>query len=779
MNPRCQTHYIKWIIKWRWPILLAWMVLILFFAFHLIRFLLLSATPIDNSVSIWFQQNDPELVQYERFNKDFGESEWTVLLLKTESIEDDGFLNQLKDLTEEIESVPNVQKTISLANVRGVVVGDDGTPQNWPILDSYHERQNRHTGFKSFLARYPGLIPVLYRAEDDSHTVILIKTDNLIGSQTKYRLRLLDQIRDLVTAKPLVKDHALAGTAVINAELNRAAERDAMVFYLLISGFLVFLVLFTLKHFRDGLTLMAIVIGTIIPVMGGLAFFEIPFNMISIMLPTLLAALSVADIVHVIDVFHVEWQGSPGTIESSLATTIGLLWKPGLWTSLTTAVGLLALTGSDVIPVFQIGVAGPIGILWAWLQTVIIGPILLSLIWYSSYTNETRFRPKQSTQGMYQRLVDWMIDVHHRHPRKLLVGLGLMVLPVLALPWLEVDTNYAKFFRGDSTLPMDYAKVQQAGFSQNPLSIQLSINHGKDITTSGIYPKIRLFEKKLESLLPINGILSATTLLDGIVKSLPRSDFASEVMKDGRQDRMAAVLKVARDYAHEDLADFVLPHGRQVQIVALTNYLSSKELEALKEKIQNLAADTFTQGDITLSVTGTTVLWASMDKHVSKTQLQSIIFAFGFMALFLPIIFKSFKLGLLGVLINFLPVSVALGVMALSNIKVSIATALIGSIAFGIVVDDTIHFLTRFNVNRLKGLTVTASVAETLEVIGRSIVTTTLILVGSFITLSSSSFLPSAHFGIFIALSVSLALYLDIFILPLVIPRICREKASL
>jgi predicted RND superfamily exporter protein len=117
--------------------------------------------------------------------------------------------------------------------------------------------------------------------------------------------------------------------------------------------------------------------------------------------------------------------------------------------------------------------------------------------------------------------------------------------------------------------------------------------------------------------------------------------------------------------------------------------------------------------------------------------------------------------------------------MALSNIKVSIATALIGSIAFGIVVDDTIHFLTRFNVNRLKGLTVTASVAETLEVIGRSIVTTTLILVGSFITLSSSSFLPSAHFGIFIALSVSLALYLDIFILPLVIPRICREKASL
>ena len=65
-----------------------------------------------------------------------------------------------------------------------------------------------------------------------------------------------------------------------------------------------------------------------------------------------------------------------------------------------------------------------------------------------------------------------------------------MVLPIFALPWLEVDTNYAKFFRSDSTLPADYAKVENAGFAQNPISVQISIKAGKDISSHGIYREI-------------------------------------------------------------------------------------------------------------------------------------------------------------------------------------------------------------------------------------------------------------------------------------------------
>jgi hypothetical protein len=179
---------------------------------------------------------------------------------------------------------------------------------------------------------------------------------------------------------------------------------------------------------------------------------------------------------------------------------------------------------------------------------------------------------------------------------------------------------------------------------------------------------------------------------------------------------------------------------------------------------------------VSVSITGTTVLWSSMDKHISKTQLHSIIFSFAFMGLLLLLVFRSLKLGLVGIAVNFLPVSISLGVMSLVDIKVNIATALIGSIAFGIVVDDTIHFLMRFTRNRALGMSVAESIEDTCKITGHSIITTSLILAGSFITLASSSFLPIAHFGIFIALSVSLALYLDILILPMLLRFMFRKS---
>ena len=770
------NSFIDLLLRLSWPILIIWSAGLIFSAFFLIRFLFTSAAPIDNSVSVWFQQNDPELVKYLKYNNDFGEAEWTMLLLETQSIEDDEFLNQLETLTEEIELVPHVQKAISLANIQTNFIKPDGKHQYKPLYRIYDDVFNKDTNIKTLLAQMPALDGTLFRSGDDQHTVIFIKNDNLIRTQTKYRVVLLDSVRALAGNKSTITDHALAGTTVINAELNRAAAHDAVLFYFLVSGLLVLFTIITLRNWRDSFILIAIVMGTIVPVMGGLAFFKIPYNMITIMLPTLLIAFSVADIVHVIDLFHKLRQSGSVSIESSLGQTIRELWKPGLWTSVTTAVGLAALSRSDVIPVYQIGVMGPAGILLAWVQTMTCGPVLLRLLWRS---HEPSNSGADTRQGWYQRMINWMIGLSARHPRKLIAGFFIMVLPLLALPRLEVDTNYADFFRSGSTIPVAYSKVKEAGFSQNPLSLMLTVENSRDITSPGIYTRVRMFEKKIQQLYRVNSILSATPLLEEIDKTLLQLAILQPGRKRLEHSRMTQILQAADMTGNQDIDDFISPDRRQIQIMALTGYLSSKELLSLKTEIQEAASECFTNGDVSLLVTGTTSLWAGMDKHISDMQLQSILIVFCFMAFFLPIIFKSLRLGILGLVINFLPVSIALGVMALYGIKVNIATALIGSIAFGVVVDDTIHFITRLNNNRVQGLTIQESITDTLEIIGHSIITTTLILVGSFITLSSSSFLPISHFGIFIAFSVSLALYLDVFILPLLAGYFYPERATI
>ncbi|NND00457.1 MAG: MMPL family transporter, partial [Gammaproteobacteria bacterium] len=219
---------------------------------------------------------------------------------------------------------------------------------------------------------------------------------------------------------------------------------------------------------------------------------------------------------------------------------------------------------------------------------------------------------------------------------------------------------------------------------------------------------------------------------------------------------------------NDDISDFIAGDLLDVQIVVMTDYMSSRELTAFKEKLYHLK-ETHMPDEATMHITGTTVLWANMDTQVSTTQLLSLVLITGFLAVFLPLVFGSVRLGLVAMLINIIPLAVTLGCMSLLGIKINIATALIGGISLGVVVDDTIHFVTRITQNIRNGYTTPEAVDEAIQSIGKSIVRTTLILVVGFSCMATSNFLPTAHFGIFISLSILLALILDLVCLPLLL----------
>src|SRR5262249_14270312 len=145
---------------------------------------------------------------------------------------------------------------------------------------------------------------------------------------------------------------------------------------------------------------------------------------------------------------------------------------------------------------------------------------------------------------------------------------------------------------------------------------------------------------------------------------------------------------------NDDLPNFITEDRRTMQAVAMTPYLSSKELESLKDRIR-AAARAVLPDDVDVNVTGTTVQWANMDKEISWTQMSSLYIIAAVFLVLLPVIFKSWTLGVVGVVINSLPMLITFGVMGLLNIKINLATALIGGVAIGATVDSTIFFINR------------------------------------------------------------------------------------
>jgi len=716
-----------------------------------------SDTPwIDNSVGIWFQTDDPELLTYTAHNEAFGEQEWTLLMLETPSIFSAGFLQDLDAITTRIEALDHVIKVTSITNVRDNDMSNTGELDYntlYPVNNGQTASKQEISLLRQRLHNNPIFQNNLLRKESDRHTIVLIQNDNLIHDPTPYRITLIDSITDIVKEYSSIQDSAIAGTTVVNAALNRASKHDVIVFYTLISLFLFIFSFLVFKNWRDLVTLLSVIIGSILPVMGLIAFLKLPYNMMTVMLPTIMAALGVASVVHVINTFH-RFHRDHDT-EPALHKTLSIVIRPGFYAMLTTAAGFASLTLSNVIPVFQLGLFAAIGILLAWLLSITIAPVLLHTLWQK----QRKTPANEHTWAWLQKLTTpWK-------NRTWVIVIIALTLPLSGLLLLKTDTNYSEFFADDVPVSQAYQKITDAGFAQNPINIGLIYPNDTSYEMAPYFNAVTRFEHAVEKLPQIIKLLSP----DALVREIDNAfNGKTETIAEDRfttypEEAISQLLFLAELSGNDDLSDLLTQDRNRSQLLALTDYMSSKELDQFNAEVIALAKQHLPP-DMQVYLTGTTTLWANMDRHISTTQIQSLLIMAVFLSLILLMIFRSFKLALVGIIVNGLPLAIVLGIMGLLGFTINIATALIGGIILGVVIDDTLHLLMRVRENMEEGKK--NAIATAVNEVGRSIVYTTIIIVGGFACMITSDFSPSAEFGAFVSLAVVLALLLDLWLLP-------------
>src|SRR3954470_2288858 len=167
-----------------------------------------------------------------------------------------------------------------------------------------------------------------------------------------------------------------------------------------------------------------------------------------------------------------------------------------------------------------------------------------------------------------------------------------------------------------------------------------------------------------------------------------------------------------------------------------------------------------------------------MDKEISHTQMSSFYIIGAIFLVLLPVIFRSWTFGIIGVVVNSLPMLITFGLMGLFDIKINLATALIGGVAIGATVDSTIFFINRVRLARDAGMTERQAVDHAVITVGDGIIMTSAILAGGFVCLATSSFLPTAQFGSLVTLSIGVALFMDIMVNPIVLSMVGGAAAS-
>ena len=743
-----------------------WVALVLGLAAPLVFRLTGSAPLIDNSVGIWFLKDDPNLASYEENNDAFGRKEWSLLLLEAASVSDPSFLRDLARLTTELEAIPHVHRVLSLANTRGLLSRPGVGPTLVNLLDPTSPEPAE--SLRAGLARMPSIERLLLPEGWGARTALLVQSDNYLHDLDPYRMALVDSVHRLVEQVPSVRRHSFVGTTVINAELNRSARQDALRFYLLVTVMVLLFGWFALRDIRDLLVVAVVLSVAVVGPMGAIALWGIPFNMVTILLPLILVSLSVCDVIHVINAFHGErtHRAAPDAARAAIQR----LWTPCLWTSIVTIAGILSLAFSTVAPIRQMGLSTSIGLVLAWACTMTLVPTLLALLW----TNRARPTNSAWKPGIYgARLVPYLSG---RWRWGWLLFAGLLLLPIIGLPRLRVDTDYTRFFAPSAPVSQAYRNLKQTGMPQSVVEIVVRPGVGASLDASLGRSGMWALESAVRQLPQVRNTLSEAALLQQIDEGLngpstsPRwLSYPDDVVRQLRETARAAGLSELDDYSVSD-------RTRQ-RILVLTDYMSSTELTDFCQSVQRIAGETL-PSVAHAAVLGTTVLWANMDREIGTTQLWSILILAAVFVVLLPILFRSIRLGLLGIVINGLPLAMTFGLMGCLGIRVNMATALIGGVSIGSTIDSTLFFINRFQAECAAGKSWHDAIIAAVHGVGDGILITTAILAGGFLCMTVSSFLPTAHFGIFTCFTILTGAFLDIVIDPILLGLIAPRARS-
>ena len=748
-----------------------WLILCLLAAGALIRQLAGPHTVIDNSVGVWFLGDDPSLAEYESDNSAFGNREWSILLLDTASVADPAFLRDLAQLTADLEAVPHIRRVLSLASVRALKLTSGHGPTLAPLLDS--AAADPAPALRVGLARLPSMEHLLLPQGWGTHTAVLVQSDNFLHDREPYRLELVDAVHRLVSARPSVRSHAFAGTTVINAELNRSARRDALRFYVLVTAMVLLFGWLTLRDLRDLSIVLAVVTVAVLVPMGGIALAGIPFNMVTILLPLILVSLSVCDVIHVVNAFH--GQRRERSAEEAARAAVSSLWTPCLWTSIVTVAGMLSLALSSVAPIRQMGLATSAGLALAWACTMTMVPALLELFWQ----RQPRAENARWVPGKYGGRLLPLLQGGWRWMWLALAG--LLVLPIAGLNRLRIDTDYTRFFSPDTPVSRAYGELAAAGFAQSVVEIVVTAPQAGALLDQGAYRRgLSELESRAAKLHRVRNTLSEQQILQGADEALYRPGGVPRWF-DYPDAAVAQLRAAARSAGITELDDYSTPDVRRRRILLLTDYLSSSELHALRDSVAGIAHEVLPM-DARASLQGTTVLWSNMDAEIGRTQVRSILMLAAVFVVLLPILFGSVRLGLLGVVINGLPLAMTFGLMGLLGSRLNMATALIGGVAIGSTVDSTLFFINRFQAELALGRTWNEAIEAAVRGVGDGILITTGILAGGFLCMTVSSFQPTADFGIFTCFTIVTGAFLDIVIDPillgLIAPRVGRKAET-
>lgn len=709
---------------------------------------------------VYFDADNPHLAAYEDLQSAYQKEDSLLLVLapKSGTIYSPAFLTAVRDLTERSWALPFATRVESVTNFQHSEARDDDivveslAPKIGPITETQSRKIRRVSLAEPLLAGR--LVP------RDEKSAGLYVGLTLPGRNVKEVPRAMAATRALV--KNFQESHpdievAITGTVALDNAFVESALNDARTLFPAVYG-MVFLSILILFPSLTALICMVAIVWLSTAGAAGLAgWMEILFNPVSAAAPLIITTVATADTVHVLASMNSQLRQGAAKLDA-IAHALEINFVPISLTSLTTAIGFLSLNFSDAPPFHDLGNVAALGVFLAWSLTLTLLPAMLAVLPVA----RSRFLDK------FHHIQNRICEVSINRPREVLLATALITaILLLWIPRIEINDQFVKYFSTDIQFRTD------TDFAAERLTGTYALEFSVDAGGSGAIadPRYLADLDKFSVWLRSQSEVIHVSALPDIMKRLNRNMHGD----DPAHDRLPTSRDLAAQYLL--LFEMSLPRGQDLRnqinvdrsasrVVATLRNISTRETQALSARAEDWLRDNIaTAGKA--RATGPTVMFSYIYETNIRSMLKGTALALALISLCLIVMLRSVRLGLISLIPNVLPIVMAFGIWGMCVGRVGLAAAVVAAVSLGIVVDNTVHFLSKYRRARLdRGVDAETAVRSAFAVVGPAILTTTVILLCGFVVLSFSSFQANADLGLLTAVAIFIALLTDIFTLP-------------
>ncbi len=723
-----------------------------------------SQIKIDNSLELWFLEGDPALTAYREFKAKYGNDE--ILLAMVDCRQDGMFspkvLTNIFKASKAIEAdEKNFRRVLSIGVSPYIgLKGEDLIIED--LMDGPVDTDEGAELIKKRFLDDPFKRRILQSASS-THAIIIaepVATNDMDVRRPQIIQAFKDQLKGF--------DYKLAGMGVMYDELNRLSILDGVIFNTIAYAVIAILIFALYRSW----TFLLMVIGAMM--FGGLGFvgayglFGQNFNMVTIVLPTLMMILSVSDVAYVYNNFCYNSDRIAKDREEGLRYVFNEVLSPCLFTSLTNTCGFFALTASSLAVLRTFGVFAGFACMAEYILSMIVAVFVLG------YVNPEK---TQAMRRPFQGAVSWWMKKMPVYYRFILVFLVLsLCLAGYGISKLQVDTYSMGFLHETNSVRMASDKVESTYGNYLPLEIRLLTGEPEGVKDPEFLNRLNQLHNELEAL---DGFEKTASILD-VLKKL------NQVMSDGTEEfyrvpaSREAVSQLLMLYESDPDNDLEYmtdnPDYTEARFTVRVPMVSAARLRDYENQVNEVVGRIFKDTKVTWRFGGYVPLYARIISYVTSSQISSfalaILFVFGAIA----ILFRRLDAILLAIIPNIYPIAMTLGIMGLVGIRLDIATVTIAAIALGIVVDDTIHELFLFFEPSRAKMDPVEAIVDSLNEAGPAVVSTSLIYSLGFLVMIFASIKSVIYFGVLLSMTIIFALICEVTVLPAII---CLFKDAL